>query len=59
MKINLVRRLLLAGACIFSASAFSQQANNDWENPGLLDVNKEAPHASFMVFDNAEDVGDR
>lgn len=56
MKITLVRSLILIGICFLSASAFARQANNDWENPGLLDVNKEAPHASFMVFDNANDV---
>lgn len=56
MKTTLVRSLILAGSFIFSTGTFSQQANNDWENPTLLDVNKEAPHAGFMVFDNVNDV---
>lgn len=30
--------------------------SNDWENPMLLDWNKEAPRASFMLFDNQQDV---
>ncbi len=31
--------------------SFAQQ--NDWENPTLLDWNKEVPRASFMLYENA------
>jgi beta-galactosidase len=38
------------------ATTFSQTKNNDWENPALYELNKEAPHASFMLFESAQDV---
>nr|HPH32064.1 hypothetical protein [Chitinophagaceae bacterium] len=28
----------------------AQTPVNDWENPLLYEVNKEAPHASFMLY---------
>ncbi|MBO9563890.1 MAG: DUF4981 domain-containing protein [Niastella sp.] len=56
MKMKIVRALILAGMTLATAPALAQQAGNDWENPTLLDANKEAPHATFMVFDNANDV---
>lgn len=34
----------------------SQSALNDWENPVLYEWNKEAPHASFMLFGTQPDV---
>ena len=33
-----------------------QQANSDWENPALIDINKEAPRASFMLYENKSDA---
>lgn len=45
-----------ASALLICSNVFSQQPANDWENPVLPDVNKEAPHASFMLFNNQEDV---
>ena len=39
----------------FALSSFAQE-KNDWENPQLLDINKEKPHTAFMLFENAEDV---
>ncbi|MCW3089413.1 MAG: hypothetical protein JWP81_482 [Ferruginibacter sp.] len=46
--------------CIFflliANSIFAQTKNNDWENPSLFEWNKEQPHATFMLFDNKEDV---
>ncbi len=35
-------------------TVYSQSAKNDWENPTLFQVNKEAPHASFMLYDKKE-----
>lgn len=54
-----ILKCLFAAACtlLICLNGFSQQAANDWENPALPDVNKEAPHASFMLFNNQEDVG--
>ncbi|MEQ1799234.1 MAG: glycoside hydrolase family 2 TIM barrel-domain containing protein, partial [Lacibacter sp.] len=34
----------------------AQSKNNDWENPAYLDLNKEKPHAAFMLFSNRQDV---
>lgn len=53
---KIVSALILAGMTLAAAPAFAQQASNDWENPALLDANKEAPHVTFMLFDNANDV---
>ncbi|MBC8054582.1 MAG: DUF4981 domain-containing protein [Sphingobacteriaceae bacterium] len=44
--------LLVFCSCI----AFAQNPKNDWENPLLIDLNKEKPHATFMVYDNADDA---
>jgi len=46
----------LAFALFFASSAWCQSQNNDWENPQLYELNKEAPHASFMLFDRKADV---
>ena len=43
--------LLLAIAAVGNA-----QPRNDWENPLLVNINREAAHATAMVFTNAEDV---
>lgn len=41
---------------LFSLQLFSQSINNDWENPQLYEWNKEAPHASFMLYQSSNDV---
>jgi beta-galactosidase len=41
---------------LLSTISFSQSKNNDWENPELYELNKEKPHATFMVFDKKNDV---
>ncbi|MHA6247165.1 beta-galactosidase, LacZ type [Pontibacter sp. CAU 1760] len=33
-----------------------QRTVNEWENPSVLDFNKEAPHAAFMLYGNAQDA---
>lgn len=48
-------RKLLAATCLVVQTAFAQQ-NNDWENPALVEWNKEKPHATFMLFSNTADV---
>ncbi|MGV3510223.1 MAG: glycoside hydrolase family 2 TIM barrel-domain containing protein, partial [Sphingobacteriaceae bacterium] len=42
--------LLLVGNVCFA------QSQNEWENPKIIDENKEKPHATFMLFENAADV---
>ncbi|MEJ8843332.1 glycoside hydrolase family 2 TIM barrel-domain containing protein [Lacibacter sp. H375] len=43
--------------CISLANVFAQTLEkNDWENQQLIDINKEASHASFMLFDSQNDV---
>lgn len=39
-------------ACL--SAAYSQ--NNEWENPQIVDENKEKPRASFMLFDQPADA---
>ncbi|MGB3005776.1 MAG: glycoside hydrolase family 2 TIM barrel-domain containing protein [Chitinophagaceae bacterium] len=34
----------------------AQSKNNDWENPAYIELNKEKPHAAFMLFSNRQDV---
>lgn len=41
---------------LFSFDGKSQSALSDWENPILVDHNKEAPHASFFLFNNIKDA---
>ena len=43
---------LLAVTQVFAAVA----QNNDWENPRLFEQGKEAPHVTFMTFNNPKDV---
>jgi beta-galactosidase len=44
--------------CIFTSASllFSQSKNNDWENPQLYELNKEKPHATFMLFSDKRNV---
>ena len=59
MSINLTAtRFFIAFVICFFTSFFSQAQshNNVWENPQLYELNKEKPHATFMLFSNAQDV---
>lgn len=57
MKRSFVKEIMIsAGSLFISLIAVSQPANNDWENPQLYEVNKEAPHADYMLFDKQQDV---
>jgi beta-galactosidase len=49
----------VAGLCVIWALAFSyspaqDKAVNDWENPLVFDIHKEAPHATFIPFPDAD-----
>ncbi|CAN5782710.1 glycoside hydrolase family 2 TIM barrel-domain containing protein [soil metagenome] len=51
-----MKKFLLACSVLLNAELYAQPTNNDWENPALYELNKEKPHASFMLFDNKQDV---
>ena len=53
---KLFERSLVFISLLISMVSFSQSKNNDWENPQLVDWNKEKPHATFMAFDKKNDV---
>lgn len=40
---------IVTSALLLAAAVLSAQ-QNEWENPSILDRNKEAPHASFVVY---------
>jgi beta-galactosidase len=42
---------LLLMACLVAGSMTVLGQRNDWENPELIEQNKEKPHATFMLFD--------
>ena len=56
MKRTVLKTIQAGCFLLATLQVFAQTVKNDWENPGLFEVNKEAPHASFMVFDNQQDV---
>lgn len=37
---------------LLCSGAFGQSQQNEWENPSILDRNKEAAHAQFVLFEN-------
>jgi beta-galactosidase len=47
---------LLLSILFLSGSLCMAQPQNEWENPKIIEQNKEKPHATFMLFDNAADV---
>jgi beta-galactosidase len=51
-----MRKTVFVLSLLFCNLAFAQPSNHDWENPGLIDQNKEKPHATCMLFNKAEDV---
>ncbi|KAA8476103.1 beta-galactosidase [Arcticibacter tournemirensis] len=52
MKNYLVQGIFLL--CLAASGLRAQQ--NDWENPALIEQNKEKPHATFMLFNKEQDV---
>ena len=49
-------KYLLFAALVLVNAVFAQSTNNDWENPQLFELNKEKPHASFMLFESKQEV---
>ncbi|MFV0607349.1 MAG: glycoside hydrolase family 2 TIM barrel-domain containing protein [Niabella sp.] len=41
---------------LFCSQVLAQNVKNDWENPTIFEQNKEQPHATFMLFDNINNV---
>src|ERR1044071_2706649 len=53
----MIRRVVLfSGLLLTTATNFSQSSRNEWENPQFYEWNKEAPHATFMLFNSQQDV---
>lgn len=54
---NIVKLSQQTIICLFLITqAFAQSKNHDWENPQLVEINKEKAHATFMLFESAADV---
>lgn len=52
-----MKQLLIYSLFLLSMTGGTLSAQqNVWENPAVVDENKEKPHASFMLFDNSTDV---
>ena len=51
-----IKHLLMVGALVaaFSSLLQAQSTQNEWENPRVLDRNKEAPRAYFITYASAE-----
>ncbi len=49
-------KTLVFALILLPALVLAQSKNNDWENPELYELNKEKPHAAFMLFGNQQDV---
>jgi beta-galactosidase len=57
MRLFYFRRLfvpVLSCLQLLITGAYAQSSNNDWENPGLVDFNKEPPHAPFRFAGTTE-----
>jgi beta-galactosidase len=51
------KKLMLLLALLALADVTSAQGQqNEWENPQILNYNRENPQATFMLFDNKKDV---
>jgi beta-galactosidase len=53
---RIAQTIVLCLMLLISSVLFAQSSNNDWENPQLFELNKEKPHATFMLFDKKQDV---
>ncbi len=51
-----IKNTVFITAVLAARLTFAQDKKNDWENPQLLDINKEKAHATFMLFESAADV---
>src|ERR1043165_5433826 len=51
-----MKRLKTLSLIFFLTAQACIAQNNDWENPQLYELNKEKPHATFMLFNKKQDV---
>ena len=51
-----MKKQLAIALALSTQVCFGQQGNNDWENPALYELNKEKPHATYMLFSKKQDV---
>ncbi|MFT3823576.1 MAG: glycoside hydrolase family 2 TIM barrel-domain containing protein [Chitinophagaceae bacterium] len=49
-------RKFLYGITLLAATLSVKAQQNEWENPQVFEWNKEKPHATFMLFNNVQDV---
>ena len=52
-----MRKLLLTFVCLISLQAMGD-VNPNWKNPAVNQVNREARHAHFFAFENADKAKD-
>src|SRR5687768_12154657 len=50
------KTIIIAALLSATTTIFSQSTVKDWENPQFYELNKEAPHAGFMLFNSQQDV---
>lgn len=48
--------LYFLGLLLLGQTTHSFAQSNEWENPLIIDFHKEQPHATFMLFDDANQV---
>ncbi len=52
-----MRKILLTISVFFAISCVAQKFNyTEWENPAVVDINKEPAHVTFMSYQNAEEA---
>jgi len=56
VKKNEHMKSFLFALLLLPALVPAQSKNNDWESPDFYELNKEKPHAAFMLFGNRQDV---
>ncbi len=48
-------RISLSLFCLlWAGTLLAQTSKNEWENPAVYELNKEKPHATFVLYENAE-----
>ncbi len=51
-----MRTLLILCCLFYSHAMLAQQAVNEWENPQVVERNKEKPRVTFMLYNNEQDA---
>lgn len=53
MKIKITKLLISLLCLVFFVEVSAQEKSNEWENPTVLDRNKEEGHSAFVLYENA------